>query len=611
MGAISMPQGRGNRQHNIRGYGEGKTPNNIDLNRTAENVIWKDETIGHAYHRIFDEALNEYNDKQKRADRKIQNYHQHIMNSKNGEKEFYEDVIQWGKQDDFKDNPELRNVAKICLLEYIEDFEERNPNLELIGAYIHMDEASPHMHFDFIPVAEGYKSGMQKRNSLDRAMKGNIKFRTGSDYSPRSGERNKAGKCTDNATKQWKELERAVFRDICTRHNLSVDMEVPTPERDSLSVLDYKKQQREIEVAKLDDLKEKISGEILTSAEVYHIDVSKPLFSQKVKIPYLEYVNLKATAQEIDTVKTSARNEIDAANERADTGIKEANARAEEGIRIANDRADTEIESANQRADEAIEDANYRAERAISRAEIKIEEAEDLKEQANDIIKEQNSILSRARKKAKSIIDEAIQGATEKAKEALNEIKSQITQMKNRKVDLQDEIQEEEKRLDQVIETKSKELDALIERRTSEANAVIANAEMEYDKIIHKAYEDAGVDSVMKELDEKLGIVSMKEVWDCKQQVLTSLEKAKPYLSKKQLKAVDENDVDVIKDAAINAIKCNPDGTVRKFEPGKDELFDLYRTMDEYQKALDSPRSKEEVMAEVMGSRKNYLKGRK
>lgn len=571
MGAISMPQGRGNRQHNIRGYGEGKTPNNIDLNRTVENVIWKDETIGHAYHRIFDEALNEYNDKQKRADRKIQNYHQHIMNSKNGEKEFYEDVIQWGKQDDFKDNPELRNVAKVCLLEYIEDFEKRNPNLELIGAYIHMDEASPHMHFDFIPVAEGYKSGMQKRNSLDRAMKENIKFRTGSDYSPRSGERNKAGKCTDNATKQWKELERAVFRDICMRHNLSVDMEIPTPERDSLSVLDYKKQQREIEVAKLDDLKEKINGEILTSAEVYHIDVSKPLFSQKVKIPYLEYVNLKATAQEIDTVKSSARNEIDAANERADTGIKEANARA----------------------DAAIEDANARV------------------GQANEIIKEQNSILSRARKKAKSIIDEAIQGATEKAKEALNEIKSQITQMKNHKADLQDEIQEEEERLGQVIETKMKELDALVERRTSEADAVIANAEMEYDKIIHKAYEDAGVDSVMKELDEKLGIVSIKEVWDCKQQVLTSLEKARPYLSKKQLKAVDENDVDVIKDAAIKSIHRNANGTVRSIDSGSDELYDLYRAMGEYQKTKESPRTKEEVMEEVMGSRKNYLKGRK
>ena len=44
--------------------------------------------------------------------------------------------------------------------QYIEGFEDRNPGLELIGAYIHMEEASPHMHFDYIPVAEGYKNGV-------------------------------------------------------------------------------------------------------------------------------------------------------------------------------------------------------------------------------------------------------------------------------------------------------------------------------------------------------------------------------------------------------------------------------------------------------------------
>lgn len=70
------------------------------------------------------------------------------------------DVLQWGKQDDFIEHPELREVAKACLLEYIEGFEERNPGHRLIGAYIHMDEASPHMHFDYIPVAEGYKTGI-------------------------------------------------------------------------------------------------------------------------------------------------------------------------------------------------------------------------------------------------------------------------------------------------------------------------------------------------------------------------------------------------------------------------------------------------------------------
>ena len=223
-------------------------PSNVDASKTEQNIVWKDETTAHAYHRIFNDAVSEYNAKQKRKDRQIKDYRTHILNSKNGEKEFYEDVLQWGKQEDFIEHPEWRDIAKECLLEYIEGFEDRNPGLELIGAYIHMDEVSPHMHFDYIPVAEGYKNGVQKRNSLDRAMRNLIAVRTGSEYSPRPDEKDASGKCTDNATKQWKEMERAHFRKICIKHGLTMDGEIKTPERDSLSVLEYKAQMREQEI---------------------------------------------------------------------------------------------------------------------------------------------------------------------------------------------------------------------------------------------------------------------------------------------------------------------------------------------------------------------------
>ena len=260
MGSISMPQGRGNRQHNLRNYGEGKLPSNIDVTRTDQNIVWKDETITHAYHRIFDDAIAEYNAKQRRKDRQIKDYRTHILNSKNGEKEFYEDVLQWGKQEDFIEHPEWREIAKQSLIEYIEGFEDRNPGLELIGAYIHMDEASPHMHFDYIPVAEGYKTGVQKRNSLDRAMRNLIAVRTGSEYSPRPDEKDASGKCTDNATKQWKEMERAHFKKICIRRGLAVDGEIKTPERDSLSVLEYKAKMRKQEIQKLEVQEQELRG---------------------------------------------------------------------------------------------------------------------------------------------------------------------------------------------------------------------------------------------------------------------------------------------------------------------------------------------------------------
>lgn len=115
-------------------------------------------------------------------------------------------MLQWGKKEDFIEHLEWREIAKQSLIEYIEGFEDRNPGLELIGVYIHMDEASPHMHFDYIPVAEGYKNGGQKRNSLDRAMRNLIAVRTGSEYSSRPDEKDTSGKCTDNATKQWNEM---------------------------------------------------------------------------------------------------------------------------------------------------------------------------------------------------------------------------------------------------------------------------------------------------------------------------------------------------------------------------------------------------------------------
>ena len=235
-------------------------PSNVNASRTEQNIVWKDETTAHAYHRIFDDAVSEYNAKQKRKDRQIKDYRTHILNSKNGEKEFYEDVLQWGKQEDFIEHPEWREIAKECLLEYIEGFEERNPGLELIGAYIHMDEASPHMHFDYIPVATGYKTGVQKRNSLDRAMRNLIAVRTGSEYSPRPDEKDASGKCTDNATKQWKEMERAHFKKICIRRGLVVDGEVKTPERDSLSVLEYKAEMRKQEIQKLETQEKELRG---------------------------------------------------------------------------------------------------------------------------------------------------------------------------------------------------------------------------------------------------------------------------------------------------------------------------------------------------------------
>lgn len=247
MGRVSMPQGKGSQLHNRREYEKiGKPiPDNIDVSKSSENIILVDKDIKQAYREIFGEALEQYNAKQKRADRKIEDYCDHIKKSKNGEKLFYEDVVQWGSKEDFQ-KPETRQKAKEALIEYVNTFQERNPNLKLIGAYIHMDEASPHLHLDYVPVAHGYTRGLATRNSLDKAMKE-------MGFAPEKESRK------NNATKLWKESERSVFGEIC--RNMGLEVEAERKARGSLSVDEYKKARDQM-IGEIEQEKEAIVAEV-------------------------------------------------------------------------------------------------------------------------------------------------------------------------------------------------------------------------------------------------------------------------------------------------------------------------------------------------------------
>lgn len=281
MGRVSMPQGKGSQMHNRREYEKyGKpTPDNIDVSKSHENITLVDKDIREAYREIFGEALEKYNAKQKRADRKIEDYCDHIKKSKNGEKLFYEDVVQWGKKEDFQ-NPETRERAKEALVQYVKGFEERNPNLKLIGAYIHMDEASPHLHLNYVPVAHGYSRGLGTRNSLDKAMKE-------MGFQPEQESRK------NNATKLWKENERAVFGQIC--RGLGLEVEAERKARGSLSVEEYKEARDEMlgeieqeyaelkaQVESLDEITAYIGseGREAVKAEEYTIEAKKSFLGQ-------------------------------------------------------------------------------------------------------------------------------------------------------------------------------------------------------------------------------------------------------------------------------------------------------------------------------------------
>ena len=168
--SISVVKGKGSLNHNNREF----VTDNVDRNRIKDNITYKCESLEDAYRHCFDEAIRNYNAKQKRADRQIDGvagYMEQIRTSKNGEKLFYENLIQVGNMRDSGVGMEQGEVCKQVLDEYMRGFQERNPNLYVFNAVMHLDEQTPHLHIDYIPVAHGYKNGLQARNSLDRAFR--------------------------------------------------------------------------------------------------------------------------------------------------------------------------------------------------------------------------------------------------------------------------------------------------------------------------------------------------------------------------------------------------------------------------------------------------------
>ncbi|HHB1889287.1 MULTISPECIES: plasmid recombination protein [Bacillus cereus group] len=159
-----------NIKHNNRTMSEKEKERNshIDYSRSDENKYLVQKDLKELYREEFGEVLENYNAKQKRNDRKIDDYYKHIQSSKKTSLQ-QEMIIQVGDKDDFSSKQDFERANEI-LEEWLSEFEKRNPNLKIYNAVIHNDEASPHMHLNFVPVASGYKRGLEKQVSFDRAI---------------------------------------------------------------------------------------------------------------------------------------------------------------------------------------------------------------------------------------------------------------------------------------------------------------------------------------------------------------------------------------------------------------------------------------------------------
>ena len=286
---ISFPKGKRHLTHNNREF----ISNNVVPERTDWNRIYIQESLEQAYEKCFGQALMEYNAGQKRKDRRKENYLKEIENSGNKEKTFYENIVQIGKKDDTPvvgADGNLTDEAKAAieiLEQYAKTFQERNPNLYLFNCVMHLDEATPHLHIDYIPVANGYKTGMKTRNSLTKALQ-QMGFA-------------KAVSKKENETVAWQQRERAYLTELCQEKG--IDVEVLGIQRDNLTLPEYKAAMRKVE--KLEHQAVEIEENNQRLAEQ-----AEKLVDQIAKLDEKEKDNknvLKKYGLRADTLKTIAK----------------------------------------------------------------------------------------------------------------------------------------------------------------------------------------------------------------------------------------------------------------------------------------------------------------
>ena len=269
---ISHCQGKGSLSHNNRTF----KPKNVDSSRTPHNITFVKMPIAEAYDKCFAEAVERYNARQKRSDRRIRDGYfryafshapcNNVIVASDKRKSFYEDIVQIGCKNDTGVGTPDAQLAAECLSEYMKGFSERNPNFFVFNAVLHMDEATPHLHIDYIPIGH-YKRGVDTQNGLAQALK-EMGYGEG-----------------ENTISRWRTAECNVLTEICRSHGIEISE--PTKGRGYTYTVEQYKQHKdtiaELEQQKtelfenLDELKQ-----LSEAAESVGIDSTKLPFNRRV-----------------------------------------------------------------------------------------------------------------------------------------------------------------------------------------------------------------------------------------------------------------------------------------------------------------------------------------
>lgn len=291
---ISFGQGKGSLTHNNREF----MADNVDPLRTPDNITFVCQPIGEAYDQLFKESTERYNAKQKRNDRKVHgSYYEHLFGvnpcntvrtAADKRKSFYEDVVQIGKKEDSGYGTEDFQLVADCLKEYMEGFQDRNPNFYVFNAVLHMDEATPHLHIDYIPVGH-YKRGQDTQNGIAQALK-EMSFGEGK-----------------QAIARWRAAEVEVLNKICLEHGIKPL--APEKARGTLEVEEYKEQRRQAdelaeqnaqvkaELGEKREMLKAVKEKTAKLAEIDSIETGKTVFGGKVTVSQEDWQNVADLAK--------------------------------------------------------------------------------------------------------------------------------------------------------------------------------------------------------------------------------------------------------------------------------------------------------------------------
>ena len=250
--------GKGSVNHNSRKF----HAKNTDPERSCLNVEYCNENIKDVYHELFDEALARYNEKQTRNDRIIDDYYEKICSGKQ-EKPFHEIILQIGNKDDMGAKTEDGQLAAKILNEYMQDFQRRNPTLRVFSAHLHMDEQTPHIHIDFVPFIRNSKRGLDTRVSLKGAL---------------SEQGFKGGTRGMTEWNEWIEAEKQELSKVMGRHG--VQWKQLGTHNKHLSVLNFEKQERQKEVA---ELEQTISGSKEELSDILHQQIAAGQETEQIR----------------------------------------------------------------------------------------------------------------------------------------------------------------------------------------------------------------------------------------------------------------------------------------------------------------------------------------